>query len=160
MFNNVEKSKRFLNGIVTKFRPKIIVEIGVSNGGSSSIILNAIQDIPNYHLYSIDIKDIKRIENCVYNYFSKLLFKGNIAAKFKVKIGKDIDIAFFDSSHFEPGELLDFLMVLSRYEWVPCIIFNLIRGKKFYPSGDKILLKDIGTIKLEKNQKIIFMIIL
>jgi len=44
-------------------------------------------------------------------------------------------------------------MVLSRHEWFPYIIFNLIRGKKFYPSGDKILLKDIGTIKLEKNQK-------
>ena len=31
--------------------------------------------------------------------------------------------------------------------------FNLIRGKKFYPSGENILLQNIGVIILEKNQK-------
>ena len=34
----------------------------------------------------------------------------------------------------------------SRHEWVPYIIFNLIRGKKLYPSVDNILLQDIGAI--------------
>ena len=32
----------FLNGVVRKFRPKKIVEIGVKYGGASCIILNAI----------------------------------------------------------------------------------------------------------------------
>ena len=65
-------------------------------------------------------------------------------------IGKGIDMAFFDTVHFEPGEILDFLMVLpflkeeaivifhdignqinyageaeTRHEWVSYIIFNL-----------------------------------
>ena len=48
----------FLNGIVRKFRPKKIVEIGVAKGGGSSIILNAIQD-EGAHLYSIDLSNNK-----------------------------------------------------------------------------------------------------
>ena len=40
-----------------------------------------------------------------------------------------------------------------RYEWAPYLIFNIIRGEKYWPSGKGILNKDIGAIKLEKNQK-------
>ena len=40
-----------------------------------------------------------------------------------------------------------------RQEWAPYIIFNLIRGEKFLPSGNGVLNKNIGGIKLEKNQK-------
>ena len=50
--------REFLNGIVRKFRPKKIVEIGVAKGGGSSIILNAIQD-EGAHLYSIDLSNNK-----------------------------------------------------------------------------------------------------
>ena len=195
VYNNIKKiieenrcsimwknQKEFLNGIVRKFKPEKIIEIGVDRGGSSAIILNAIESFKNSHLYSIDISNSSNVGYCVNHYFSQFtmkwtLFKGNIASKFMDKIGKGIDMAFFDSSHFEPGEILDFLIVLpflkeeaiilfhdignqinfsgekgTRHEWVPYIIFNLIRGKKFYPSGDNILIQDIGAIKLEKNQ--------
>ena len=106
------------------------------------------------------------------------LFKGGIAVNYIEKIGLKIDLAMIDSSHFEPGEILDFLMILPflkeeaiiifhdidhqitssygkdmRNEWAPYIIFNLIRGEKYLPSGKGILNKDIGAIKLEKNQK-------
>ena len=37
--------QRFLNGLLRKIKPKKIVEIGVSSGGSAAIILNAIKDI-------------------------------------------------------------------------------------------------------------------
>ena len=40
----------------------------------------------------------------------------------------------------------------TRSEWAPYIIFNLIRGQKYLPSGDGIFNKDIGAVKLEKNQ--------
>ena len=165
-----KNQKEFLNGLIRKFKPKKILEVGVRFGGSSSIILNAIQDIPNSHLYSIDIDNSNLVGKCVNNYFPQFknkwtLFKGNIAAKFMETIGNEIDLAFFDTSHFEPGEILDFLMVLpflkegaivsfhdisnqityageegTRHEYAPYIIFNLIRGKKFYPSGGNIIL--------------------
>ena len=180
MWNN---QREFLNGIIRKIRPKKSLELGVSFGGSSIIILNAIKDIKNSHLYSIDTNNNSFIGSCVYNNFSYLidkwtLFKGGIAADFANKIPKDIDFVMLDTRHFEPGEILDFLMILPflknkaiviihdidlqitsgtkkdmRYSWAPYIIFNLIRGKKVFPSGKGILNKNIGAIKLEGNQK-------
>ena len=174
--------KEFVNGVVRKFKPKKILEIGVAEGGSSIIILNAIKDIEDSHLFSIDLSTNNRIGYCVKNIFQNLsnkwtLYTGNIPAKFMKEIGNNIDMVFIDSVHFEPGEILDFLMVLpflkeeaivilhdignqiskcgqanSRRNFAPYKIFNIIRGKKFYPSGNYILTKDIGGIKLEKNQ--------
>jgi len=175
--------REFINGIIRKFKPKKILELGVLFGGSSIIILNSIKDFQNSHLYSIDISASPNVGICVKKYFQNLenkwtLFKGSVAVKYIEKIGKNIDLAMIDTSHFEPGEILDFLMILPflkeeailifhdidhqithskgkdmRYSWAPYIIFNLIRGKKFLPSGKGILNKDIGAIILEKNQK-------
>ena len=174
--------REFLNGLIRKFKPKKILEIGVSSGGSSIIILNAIKDIKNAHLYSLDLSDSKIIGHCIKKYFPSFLnkwslYKGNIVAGFIEKIGRNIDMAFIDSAHFEPGEILDFLMVLpflregaiicfhdignqitkagyknSRKEWAPYLIYNILRGKKYLPSGNNILTHDIGAIKLENNQ--------
>lgn len=177
-----ENERKFLNGVIRRFKPKKIVEIGVLKGGSSIIMLNALNDIKNSHLYSIDLRSGNKIGFCVKKFFPNLiknwsLFKGNIVANFIEKIGKDIDMVFIDTSHFEPGEILDFIMVFpflkeedivgfhdislqlfsyepnKRNEWVPYIIFNLIRGKKYLPSGINILKQNIGAIKLDVNQK-------
>ena len=178
-----EYQREFLNGVIRKFRPKKILELGVFLGGSSIIILNAIKDIKNSHLYSIDINNDPKVGSCVEKYFPHLLnkwtlFKGNIAANYIEKIGNNIDLAFIDTEHFEPGEILDFLMILPflkdeaiiimhdidhqitqpigtdmRDEWAPYIIYNLIRGEKFLPAGKGVLNKDIGAIKLERKQK-------
>ena len=175
--------REFINGIIRKSKPKKILELGVLLGGSSIIILNAIKDLKNSHLYSIDLDSDEKIGRCVKNHFPNLLkkwtlFKGDVAAKFMDKIGKNIDLAMIDTSHFEPGEILDFIMILPflkeeavvifhdidhqithskgkdmRYEWAPYLIFNIIRGEKYSPSGKGILNKDVGAIKLEKNQK-------
>ena len=61
----------FLNGIVRKFKPKKIVEIGVFKGGSTIIMLNAIKDIKNAHIYSIDINNEDYIGSCIPKFFSK-----------------------------------------------------------------------------------------
>ena len=136
-------------------------------------------NIKDSKLYSIDLNSEDFIGNCVNNYFPQFLkkwnlFKGNIATNFIEKIGNNIDMVLFDAAHFEPGEILDFLIVLpflkeeaivifhdianqinsgSRNEWAPYIIFNGIRGQKFLPSGNSLLNQNIGAIKLEKNQQ-------
>ena len=176
----LSNQREFLNGLVRKFRPKKIIEIGVKAGGSSIIILNAIKDIENSKLYSIDISSNPSIGNCAKKNFSYLLYKwklysGKIAADVIEEIGNDIDLAFIDSAHFEPGEILDFLIILpflkeggivcfhdianqitinlGRNEWAPYIIFNSIRGQKFLPSGNNILTHDIGAVKVDSDQK-------
>ena len=176
MFSN---HREFLNGIIRKFKPHKILEIGVRYGGSSIIMLNAINDIKYSKLYSIELSSDKQVGECVYKYFPQFLkkwhlFKGNVASEFMEKIGNNIDMVFIDTAHFEPGEILDFLIALpflkneaivilhdighqitqgyKRNEWAPYIIFNGIRGYKYLPSGNQILKHDIGAIKLEKNQ--------
>ena len=175
--------REFLNGVVRKFRPKKLLEIGVRFGGSSILILNAIRDIQDAHLYSIDIDGNGDIGKCVHNHFPELrkkwtLYKGSVAANYMEEIGNEIDLAFIDTAHFEPGEILDLLQILpflkdgavvlfhdishqishsgekgTRQEWAPYIIFNILRGQKFYPSGNRFFAHDIGAVLLEKNQK-------
>ena len=145
-------------------------------------MLNAMNDLKNSHLYSVDLRSGNNVGYCVKKFFPNLiknwsLFKGNVVANFIEEIGKNIDMVFIDTSHFEPGEILDFLMVIpflkeeaivgfhdislqlasyetnKRNEWAPYIIFNLIRGKKYLPSGIDSLRQNIGVIKLNANQK-------
>jgi hypothetical protein len=179
--------REFVNGVVRRFRPKKIVEIGVAEGCASSIILNAIQDLNDSHLYSIDLSDRNTIGICAKRLFPNLLskwtlYKGNIATKFMENIGREIDMVLIDSAHFEPGEILDFIIVLpflkkeavvvihdianqitvarnkkrgwlnKRNEWAPYIIFNSIRGRIYLPSGKNLLTHDIGAKKLDINQ--------
>lgn len=51
------KERCFLNGIIRQTKPKKILELGVSAGGSSALILNAIKDFESAKLYSIDYKE-------------------------------------------------------------------------------------------------------
>ena len=109
--------KEFLNGIIRKFKPEKIVELWVYSGGSSIVILNAIDDFKNSKLYSIDLNSAIFVGQCVNKFFPHFmrnwkLFKGNIATEYIEKIGNNIDIAMIDTAHFEPGEILNFLIIL------------------------------------------------
>ena len=129
-----DNQREFINGGVRRFRPKKIVEIGVDEGCSSSIILNAIQDMDDSHLYSIDLSDKKTIGICAKSLFPNLLskwtlYKGNIATKFMENIGKEIDMVLIDSAHFEPGEILDFIIVLPFLKEEAVIMIHDIAGQ-------------------------------
>ncbi|MEI0550864.1 class I SAM-dependent methyltransferase [Brachyspira intermedia] len=115
--------RKFINGIIRQTKPKKILEIGMAAGGSSLLILNAIKDIKDSKLYSIDYIEkwwentSKNIGFLVEERGQNLLdrwnpYRGGVAAKFIEEIGGDIDVCLLDSAHHNPGELLDFLMVL------------------------------------------------
>jgi predicted O-methyltransferase YrrM len=83
----LENQRTFINLIIRKFRPKTILVLGFIKGVGSIIILNAIQDIINIYLYSIDLTKNEMIDFYAKNIFPKLykilrLYKGNISAKF------------------------------------------------------------------------------
>lgn len=73
----------FINGLIRKFKPKKCLEIGVANGGSSILILNAIKDIPDSSLISLDLNTqlfIDRSKKTGYRvnqYFPELTKIGN-----------------------------------------------------------------------------------
>lgn len=113
----------FINGIIRKHKLKTCLEIGVANGGSSILILNAIKDFENSCLVSIDLfthvlSDPKnKIGYRAYEFFPELtknwkLFTGDQPHKFLVDLNMKFDLLFLDSAHFSPGEIINFIEVL------------------------------------------------
>ncbi|ADK30013.1 class I SAM-dependent methyltransferase [Brachyspira pilosicoli] len=175
--------RKFINGIIRKLQPKKILEVGVLNGGSSTLILNAIKDIKNSKLYSIDYFNYsldnidKEVGWVVKEYSPDLmdkweLYKGGLVSDFIEKIGYDIELCFLDAAHRNPGELLDYLMVLPFLSkraivvlhdislhirgieyYTNSILFSAIKGVKLYPktedNGKGIA--NIGAIILDDN---------
>ena len=182
--------QKFLNGIIRKFKPKKILELGVSAGGSSALILNAIKDLPESKLYSIDrvekwyLNKAKNVGWVVNEKFPELLdkwklFAGKNPSEFIETIGNNIDLALIDTKHLCPGEMLNWLEVLPFLKEEALVVFHdafLMFSKSYYEHGKKkifsnnLLLsyirgelilplygnetfsRNIGAIKLEKNQ--------
>lgn len=117
----------FICGLIKEKEPRKIVEIGVSAGGTSCVILNCLEKLNlNSEVYSIDISytyhyDAKKkcgyqIENAakyLNNMDRHILILGkSIAEVLDQKIGDEIDMLILDTTHYLPGELLDFLVCL------------------------------------------------
>lgn len=175
----------FLNGIIRQTKPKKILELGVSAGGSSAIILNAIKDFDNAKLYSVDYNKKWYLDNSkntgfiIDEKFSSLkdrweLYTGGTAAKYMEGIGGEIDLCLIDTAHINPGEFLDFLIVLpylkknaililhdtalhyyhsrSNYFVTNGILFSCLRGKKLsFNEGLWNRFANIGAVILDEN---------
>ncbi len=126
---------RYFNGVLRKVKPQKVIEIGVSRGGSAVLILNAIKDIQGAKLYSIEKDKIcyknkdKKSGFLVEEKFPELmknwkLFLGGVTAEFIESIGDGIDLAFIDTMHVTPGEMLDFLMILPFLKNEAIVVFH------------------------------------
>jgi len=134
--------RAFLNALILRNNPKKILEIGVSAGGSSIVILNAIKKNSDVNLYSIDLhdnwyKDSKKKTGYFVDSYQHLkskwkLFTGSLALKFIEQIGSGIDFCLIDTAHVNPGEILDVLMVLPFLEKNAMIVFHDIALHNHY----------------------------
>lgn len=110
----------FINGLIRKHKPKKCLEIGVANGGSSILILNAIKDYSDSELVSIDLfkyRGSRIIGYLVEQKFPQLmnkwkLFLGDMPHKFLSKLNMKFDFLFLDSAHVSPGEFFNFIEAL------------------------------------------------
>lgn len=114
----------FLCALLRKKHPKKIVEVGVAAGGTTCILLKALQlaDI-DAEMHSIDIAT-RYYANSEYatGYMVEqnfdpapprwVLHTGQVAGAVMDSIGGDIDFCILDTAHSLPGEVLDFLTVL------------------------------------------------
>ncbi len=157
----------FIVYLLKKYNSKKILELGVSAGGSSLLILDTIKDFENAHLYSIDYlnywyKDKNKPVGFVVNEKAPnlldnwTLYSGNFACEFIDQIcpdkAQDIDFCFIDTIHLRPGEILDFLMVLPYLKKNAVVVFHDISlhtfGEEFATSDANCIL--YSAIKGEK----------
>lgn len=127
------EERQFLNGLILRNKPRKILELGVAAGGSSIIILNAIKDT-DAELFSVDYSKAyyndKSLNTgfCVDNYpelkVKWSLYTGGLAGKYMDEIKDGIDFCLIDTVHSNPGEILDFLMVLPYLTEDAIVVFH------------------------------------
>ncbi|MDO5567426.1 MAG: class I SAM-dependent methyltransferase, partial [Planctomycetia bacterium] len=124
MFEMIRADREFLNSLILRHKPKKLLEVGVSAGISSVLMLNAIKNDPDAKLYSIDLatkwyRDETKNTGFIVDRYPELqkegkwnLFTGKLAYEYMSTIGNEIDFVLLDAVHCHPGELLDYLMFL------------------------------------------------
>jgi predicted O-methyltransferase YrrM len=128
------QDKYFLNTMLLRCGPTKVLELGVSAGGSSVIILNTLKAMEQAKLYSIDYLSYwyhdpdKAVGFMVDNYPDLKthwkLYTGDMATGFIEEIGDGIDFVLLDTRHINPGEILDFLIVLPFLKDDATIVFH------------------------------------
>lgn len=115
----------FLCGIIRLCNPKKILEIGVAEGGTTAVIMTALNKLKlSSEVISVDInKNLYCNSQLETGYVYKLLQKtiegnsshkflfGHTVARWLEHIGGNIDFVIIDTTHILPGELLDFLAI-------------------------------------------------
>jgi predicted O-methyltransferase YrrM len=112
----------FLNGLVRYFKPKKILEVGVSAGASTCVLLNAIKDDPDAILHSVDwSEEYYRDPSKGSGWKAQELFPDcprwnlhlgvDVAEIIEDRIKGDIDFVLLDTVHAHPAETLSFLSV-------------------------------------------------
>lgn len=120
----------FICGLIRDYRPKKIVEVGVSAGGTSAVILNCINKLNcDSSLDSVDLAytyhfnpskecgfQIKDTLNILGDHIKHNLILGKTIAQVLPEICESdkskIDMLILDTIHYLPGELLDFIVCL------------------------------------------------
>lgn len=156
----------FLCGLLRKYKPKKIVEIGVAAGGTTAVILNAlhIMGMRDTKLYSIDssarfYRDTKletgykasEAKQYLGGVFNHEWLLGKYAYQHVYEIGKGIDFIILDTVHAMPGELLDFLAYypyLREDAIVAMHDVGLWSGKHKQAVATQILLEAVAAKKI------------
>jgi len=124
-----EFDSAFLCGLLDKFKPHKIVEIGVAGGGTTAIVLTKLEDrTDKIEMFSCDFSKEYYRKVKVNGSYKKTGFMaeeisqesevfhrfmlGDYFASFADEIGAGIDFVILDTVHYMPGELLDFLAIL------------------------------------------------
>lgn len=117
-----EPDSAFLCGLLKKFKPKKILEVGIANGGTTAVIIQCMHTlgIP-FEIHCVDIlekgfsgsdREIGYLgkEAARLLHFDNYHFWSGVCLPQVIdKIGGDIDFLILDTIHKLPGETLDFL---------------------------------------------------
>lgn len=168
-FGNAEMTEwqsGFLCGLIKKYSPKKIVEVGVAAGGTTTIILNCIAILGlDSIVYSVDVnkmhyRDTGKETGYLaeqYKHHRKdsihKTYYGGILAEYLDEIGDEIDFVVLDTVHSMPGEILDFLTVLPKLKNGAIVVLHDIILNHLYPERNesfatKVLLSSVVGMKI------------
>lgn len=120
-----ENEMAFLCGLIRRFRPRKIVEVGVAAGNTTCVLLECIRMTGlDARLFSVDVRDTyyrdpgkatgyiveERIAG--ENRNNHTLYRGKLLPEVIDEIGGGVDMVILDTMHRLPGEILDFLLCL------------------------------------------------
>lgn len=118
--------RRFINGLVRLARPRVVLEIGVSQGAGSAVLLNALADDPESFLISCDVRSHYYKNSKQEVGWAARAFSENNNPRWELLSGRDlidrqdmlkkhkgkIDFCVIDTGHIHPTESVNFLTVL------------------------------------------------
>lgn len=150
-----ETQLAFLCGLIRRYKPQKIVEVGVAAGGTTSIILNCISMLKlDSQMFSIDLStnfygDKERKTGYLIDECKKILdmkpdhtlYTGEYAVKHLEKIGGNIDFLILDTVHSLPGELLDFLAFFPFLKEGAVVVLHDIALNHFHNQPTQIATK-------------------
>lgn len=147
----------FLCGMIRRFVPHKVVEIGIAGGGTTAVVMQCLKEVnPDAKMHSGDINrecyrregkptgyQLAELKEYLPNYKNHTFYLGNVLPKYIERIGNEIDFAILDTTHAMPGEILDFLCLLPYLKENAIVTLhdtalNLTRSEKAYAT--KILL--------------------
>lgn len=153
--------RRFVNGLIRFHKPENLLEIGVSLGGGTVNLLNAISDNPAASLVSIDRANVwwndrkTPVASDVFKTFPALtggkwtLVSGKDPSEVLDQLGKTFDFAVIDTAHLHPVECFNFLCALPYLKDSAIVVLHdtslMIRVRKCLAS--RILLTSVVADK-------------
>lgn len=157
----------FICGFIKEKHPQKIVEIGVSAGGTSCVILNCLDKLNmDSEFYSVDISykcHLDRSKDCGYQiadvaaYWKrekrhKLILGKTIAEVIEeIALNGKIDMLILDTIHYLPGELLDFLVCLPYMSDDAIVVMDDLtfshRGENTWAIATKVLFDTVTADK-------------
>lgn len=154
----------FLCGLIKKFQPEKVVEVGVAGGGTTTVVMKCLETVsPDAKMYSVDISkecyrrkgresgfQLEEVKEYLTNYKNHQFYLGKVLPKVIEEIGGGIDFAILDTVHALPGEVLDFLCLLPYLKKDAIVVLhdvtlNLSRSEKAFAT--KILFDTVHADK-------------
>lgn len=141
--NEPEMSKNdsaFLCGLLKKYDPHKVVEVGVAGGGTTAVIMQCLEELSEdmHEIYSVDINDRFYMDpklKCGYlgdkaldiikpKHIKHRFLLGKIACEYEDVIGDNVDCLILDAAHYLPGEVLDFISLLPQLKEDALVILH------------------------------------
>ena len=162
--------RRFVHGLIRHHKPKRLLELGVSSGGGTVNMLNAISDDSKASLTSVDLAEkwYKNKELAVGADVGKIfpelckekwkLFTGADVSQVIHSLNEKFDFAVIDTAHVHPVESINFLCALPYLKDGAVVVFHDIslfymRGYERTYLATRILISALMSKKIFPSNK-------